>query len=76
MCKGETICVGIIVIILTASILPIFILYGDGLEVTTAKRNTLLVTFLVPLGAMVIGCFCMCGMCKNGLLYAKRSLMS
>ena len=53
-CKAEVVCVGIIVML--AIILPIFILYGDGLEATDAKRNNLFITVLVPLFMTIIGC--------------------
>ena len=43
-------------ILTSASILPIFILYGDDLESTIAKRDNLLIAFLVPC-ITIVGCY-------------------
>ncbi len=54
-------------ILLLASILPIIIIYSDGLETTTAKKNNILIAVLVPLCMLIIGFFfLMLQLCDEG----------
>ncbi len=48
-----------------ASLILIFILYGDGLEATTAKRDNLLIAVLVPLFMISVGSIVIFRNCVN-----------
>ncbi len=52
-------------ILISASILPIFFLYGNGLEATSAKRDDLLIAFLVPFCMTIVGCYFIYGTCVD-----------
>ncbi len=64
-CKALVVCVGVLILLIISSILPIFILYGDGLEATTAKRDNLLIAVLVPLLMTSFGSYIIFKLCAN-----------